>query len=64
MLQVVATVPLHHIEQQQRAANRSGLRAARRAGAGDDEVGSGHQIGDPVGVAECTDLRLRQRDRG
>jgi len=63
MLQVVPAVPRHDVEQQQRAADRPRLRA-RVAGAGDDEVGGGHQVRDPVGEAERPHPRLRQGHRG
>jgi hypothetical protein len=63
MLQVVPAVALHDIEQQQRTADRARLRA-RVAGAGNDEVGSGHEVGDPVGVAERAQAWLRLREGG
>jgi hypothetical protein len=63
MLQVVPTVSLHDVEQQQRAADRPRFRA-RVARAGDDEVGSRHQVCDSVGEAERVHPRLRPGHRG
>jgi len=57
MLQVVPAVSWHDVEEQQRAANSARF-GAGVAGAGDDEVGSGHQVGDPVGETECAHPRL------
>jgi hypothetical protein len=53
--QVVPAVPRHDVEQQQPAAHHAGLGAGRRAGQRDDQVGGGHQLGDPVGEAERPD---------
>ncbi len=62
VLQVVAAVPLDHVEQQQRPADGPGL-GAGVAGAGDDQVAGGHQLGYPVGEAERADPRLAVRHR-
>ena len=51
VLEVVPAVALHHVEQQQRAADRPRL-GAGVPGAGDDQVGRGHQLRDPLGEAE------------
>jgi len=63
MLQVIPAMPLHDVEQQERAADRPRLRA-RVSGASDDQVGGRHQVRDPVGEAKGADPGLPPGDRG
>jgi hypothetical protein len=62
MLQIVTPVALNDIEQEQWSPDRPRLRT-RVAGAGDDEVGRRHQVGDPVGEAKRVHPRLARGGR-
>jgi hypothetical protein len=64
MLHVVPAVALDYVDQEQRTADHPGFRAGCRASARDDEIGGGHQVRDPVGVAEGAHPRLRRGHGG
>jgi hypothetical protein len=63
VLQIVTAVALNDVEQQQRSADRSGLRA-RVTRTGDDQIGSRHQIGDSIGESECMEPGLASSSSG